>query len=301
MATPGGVVVATLPKGTRVTRGAMRNGFTELPLEGWVFGTSLGATTRDGFDLAVTPPAGENLRASANGPIIARLRTGAGFTKVSAKGGWTEVRRSVWIAVASLGEPAPAVAAVDSSSRAPTDSGTAPSSAPAASVARLRLAREGALFLTPDKGRIATIASGSLLEPVARSGGWVKVKVEGWVREQDIAGTVAEPGALITAADLRATPAKYEGESVNWRVQFVAVRTADELRPELLVGQAYALVRGPLPEPGFVYVALSEAQAAAFRALAPLAELSIRATIRTARTRYTGTPVVELVAITGGG
>jgi len=317
-ATPGGVVVAVLPAGTRITKGPVKNGYSELPLEGWVFGASVGVSNRDGFNVAVSAVGGENLRASPDGAVIARLRTGAGFQKVGTKGSWAQVRRSVWVAVAALpAGPAVAKVALPGKGAAPASArpvpapvvdtsrnaaaASLPTDVDSATTTRIKLARESAVYLSPNKGKLGTVVAGATMQTVARAGGWVKVQLEGWVREQDISGTVAEPGKIITAAEVRATPAKFEGQTVDWRVQFVAVRTADELRPELPLGQPYALVRGPLPEPGFVYLALSPEQAERFRKLAPLSELSVRGIIRTGRTRYTGTPVVELERITEGG
>lgn len=320
MAAPGGVVVATLPKGTRITRGTVRNGFTELPLEGWVFGASTAPSNREGFDIAVTPSGGENLRDKPNGDVVARLRSGAGFKKVGTRGAWVQVRRTVWInmkaltpdtpppappAVAASAKPespAPARSTSRTDSSIPSGAGTATASTPLDSLTgRARASRESGLFLAPEKGRIGSLVTGATVEPLGRARGWVRVRVEAWVRESDLEGQTASSGPVITAADLRTSPAKFEGASVDWRVQFVSVRVADELRPELPLGQSYALVRGPLPEPGFVYVALSDAQAAQFRKLTPLAELSIRGRIMVGRTRYTGTPVVELERITEGG
>ena len=88
----------------------------------------------------------------------------------------------------------------------------------------------------------------------------------------------------------------YVGRTVEWRLQLIAVPTADELRTEMARGQNYLLTRGPLPEPGFVYVTVSESQAAEFRALPALQELTLRVTIKAARTKYLTTPVVEFVA-----
>jgi hypothetical protein len=86
------------------------------------------------------------------------------------------------------------------------------------------------------------------------------------------------------------------GHPVEWRLQVIAVQTADELRTEMARGQNYLLTRGPLPEPGFVYVTVSESQAAEFRALPALQELTLRVIIKAARTKYLTTPVVEFVA-----
>jgi hypothetical protein len=107
-------------------------------------------------------------------------------------------------------------------------------------------------------------------------------------------------GTGVTAAEVRSAPERYVGQSLDWRLQVISVQTADELRAELPPGQPYLLTRGPLPEPGFVYVAIPPGQVDAFRALPPLEEVVLRVTIRAARTRYLTTPVAELVSVVSG-
>jgi hypothetical protein len=124
----------------------------------------------------------------------------------------------------------------------------------------------------------------------------VHVQVEGWVRDGDLEEGSAGTLTGITAAEVRSDPARYVGRTVEWRLQVIAVQTADELRTEMPRGQNYLLTRGPLPEPGFVYVIVSEGQAAEFRALPALQELTLRVVIRAPRTKYLTTPVVEYVA-----
>ncbi|HSR15481.1 MAG TPA: hypothetical protein VLL51_06990, partial [Gemmatimonadales bacterium] len=81
---------------------------------------------------------------------------------------------------------------------------------------------------------------------------------------------------------------------VIWRLQYLSVQTADELRPELPAGQPYVLTRGPLPAAGFVYVLVTREQAERFRAMNPLEEFVANGIVRAARTRYLPTPVIEL-------
>src|SRR5215213_10592624 len=100
----------------------------------------------------------------------------------------------------------------------------------------------------------------------------------------------------VTAAEVRADPPRYIGQTVDWRLELIAVQTADDLRSEMTKGQLYLLTRGPLPEPGFVYVTVTPGQAAEFRTLPALEELTLRVNIKAAKTRYLTTPVVEYVS-----
>jgi hypothetical protein len=112
------------------------------------------------------------------------------------------------------------------------------------------------------------------------------------VRKEDVARRSTRPG--VTLEQLRSAPEKYLGQGVVWRLQFIALQVADELRPELAPGEPYVLARGPLPEAGFVYVAVTREQAGRFREMSPLDEFTANGTIRSARTRYLPTPVIEL-------
>jgi hypothetical protein len=100
--------------------------------------------------------------------------------------------------------------------------------------------------------------------------------------------------ASVTLEQLRAEPEKYTGQAVTWRLQYLALQVADELRPELPPGEPYILARGPLPEAGFVYVSVTREQAERFRKMSPLDEFTANGTIRSPRTRYLPTPVIEL-------
>jgi hypothetical protein len=128
----------------------------------------------------------------------------------------------------------------------------------------------------------------------------VKVQVEGWIPADAIAPT--DRGALVgvSAAEVHADPDRFVGQTVEWRLQVIAVKRADELHGEMAPGQPYLLTRGPLPEPGFVYVSIPPAQVAEFQALPPLHELVLRVAIRAARTRFLTTPVAELVSVVSG-
>ena len=289
---PGGAVVGSLVAGAAVTPGQVRGRWIEVAVDGWMPSRSVAAATQQGFDLAVSARGGESIARTAAGAPMGRLRSGALLHKVEENSGWTHVRRSGWLSAAALaagaGTPAP-VAGAPAATVAP---GLA-----AADGDRVEAARAAQVYAVPDGGPMGTIQPGTSGRVLGRSGEWVRMQLEGWVREGDL--TAASGGALVgvSAAEVRASPERYIGQTVEWRVQLIALQVADQLRPELPAGQPYLLTRGPLPEPGFVYVIVKSGQLARFRALPPLAELSLRVIIRAAHTRYLATPVVELVSI----
>ncbi len=317
---PAGIALVSLPAGTSVQPRRTRGNWHEVVVEGWIFNRSTEKTRRDGFDLVVTAPDGENIRSAPNGEVVGRVRTGTLLRHEEVRGAWTRVRREGWIPRGTVKDPAPRAAARTSARPAPpvssepdmtepVESGALPAqaAAPAAAAPTLpapvsagaergQVTRETALFAAPEGGQFGTLQMGAPARVVGRSGDWARVQLEAWVRDSDL-----EPGSDVslggvTAAEVRADPPRYVGRTVDWRLELIAVQTADELRTEIPKGRPYLLTRGPLPEPGFVYVTVTEAQANEFRSLQALQELTLRVTIRAPRTRFLATPVVELVS-----
>jgi hypothetical protein len=302
---PDGTPLVSLPAGTEVETHDARGNWHEIEIEGWIFTSSLAATTRDGFDVVVTASGGENIRDSPNGEVIGRARSGALFRKLQTDGTWTHVSRAGWVPRTAVSTPDSGKQAPERPSPADTPAvvqaqsppvQTAVAAAPARPVSdsdRASVSRETPLNATPQGGPYATLQSGAPARILGRSGEWVRVQVEGWVREGDLEQAAGGVLTGITAADVRSDPSHYVGKMLEWRLQLIAVQTADELRTEMPRGQNYLLTRGPLPEPGFVYVTVTPSQAAEFRTLPALQELTLRVTVKAARTKYLTTPVVE--------
>jgi hypothetical protein len=249
------------------------------------------------------------LRDGPDGNLLGRAVEGALFSRLAARGGWTQIRRAGWVARTALQTPA-RIAAPPAVKPAPTpaaeqrpgrDSAVAAARpAPEPPVGRRGTLGKGAALSTgPDGATLAVLSAPAEVTLTGADRDWVKVTVEGWVRASEVSDAVA-PKPAITAAMLRDNPDRYVGQSVEWRVQFLAHQHADELRPEMPLGHPYLLTRGPLPESGFVYVLVSKEQAEQLQGLKPLDEIAITAMVRAARTRYLATPVVELVRLGGG-
>jgi hypothetical protein len=286
---PNGQVLGTLASGSQVATGRTDGESIEVTLDGWVISSSLGQTNRDGFNLVITQTPAENIRQAPNGAILARLSTGVLLNKVEEQRGWTHVRRTAWAprrAFSTLpASPVPSPA-VSSSGPLPMDHALVAHSTP--------------LSVTAGGPGVGALDSGAVVRVLARSGDYARVALEGWVKESDL--QTATEGVLVgvTQAEVRAEPSRFLGKVVEWRVQFIAIQTADALRPELPNGQSYLLTRGPLPEPGFVYVIVKPDQLESFRAVASLQELVIRATIKAPTSKYLPTPVVELIGVVSG-
>jgi hypothetical protein len=276
-----------------VELGDSNGAWREVTVEGWIYNSSTSPTRRDGYDLVVTPDKGENLRRSPNGPLVGRAREGTLLERVGQRGKWFRVRRDGWVPGRALpGQAAAQGRALPARNPPPTASPKSPTPLETAETLR-----ETGLTGTPAGSLVGTLNAGIPTRVVGRSGEWVRVQVDGWVRESDL--KQSEGGALtgITAAEVRSTPDRFVGQMLDWKLQLISVQAADELRSELPAGQPYLLTRGPLPEPGFVYVAIAPDRVAEFKALPPLTELVLRLTLRAARTRYLDTPVAELVSV----
>lgn len=268
--------------------GARSGDWVEIILDGWIFTASVAPTDRDGYDLITTKRPTENLRTVAKGPLLARLQNGVLLKKLETRGGWTHVQRTAYIAARALGGAAdslPVAASADTSvlsgHRVEIPRG-----------ARLQQSAEGAL--------IATIAPGARAKVLSRSGDWLHVQIDGWIRDTTVKVNDSNVLTGLSLTELRADPGRYIGQTVEWRVQFLAMQKADELRPEMPAGATYLLTRGPLPEPGFIYVIVPADKTSQFTALPALQDLLLRVIIKAPNTKYLANPVVELVSVEKG-
>lgn len=293
------MVLGTILPGTRVILGRRSGEWVEARLAGWIYTPSTTADRREGFDVSVSARPTENLRAEPNGTILAKLVTGALLSRDGRRGAWTQVHRTGWIPRGAVGQQAGAGSRDTASTTrtAPPDT-TVASAARASALDRAQLAKAGTILTEPGGQPVATVQKGVPVRVRTASDGWVRVQVEGWMRQEDLEA-VPDSAALtgVTAAEIRAAPDRYVGRTLQWRVQFLAVQRADELRPEIPAGQPYLLTRGPLPEAGFVYIQVAPSQVEQFRALEPLAELTVRGTLKAAATRYLPNPVLVLESI----
>lgn len=304
---PGGTRLArlTAPASLVVTRS--RSGWREIRLEGWIASRLLKRDLRDGYDVSVTTE-DARLRAAPGGKEVGRLAEGMLLRRLETRGSWSRVGRNVWVPARAVAGARAAVARAPADADKPQAYQAPPRGGPvstssaqlrdslAASAEPMAVSRSTALVSAPGAAPVGTLGQGAQLRVLSNTGGWSRVQLEGWVRSDDLTPSDAA-AAGVTAAEVRANPARYVGKEVEWRVQYISTSSADELRPEMPPGQPYMLARGPLPEPGFVYVMISRDDSARVAGLPALAELTIRAKVRAARSKFLATPVVELVSI----
>lgn len=269
--------------------------WVRVTLEGWVWGASTAPTSQGGFDLQLSRDRGENLRAEPNGSILARLEDGCLLEVISREPGWIHVRRVGWMFDGSLEQIDGTPGASESSGGAETSPAHAPYDTVVVGLDMAAAGPDAVLRSTPDGDSVGVLADGASLRVLARAGEWVRVSAEGWVRSQDLMPTVPEILIGVSGAEVRARPSDYVGRLLRWRVNFIAVQRADELRPEIPSGLRYVLARGPLPENGFVYLVVNDEQLRALEQLPALTELEIVGRVRVGRSQYVGNPILTLV------
>ncbi|MEO5579783.1 MAG: SH3 domain-containing protein [Gemmatimonadaceae bacterium] len=144
---------------------------------------------------------------------------------------------------------------------------------------------------------LGQIASGAQVEVLARERDWVRIRLEGWVREADliVADSSLRP---LSAADIRSDPNGSRGKVVRWEVEAVALQTADPLRAGLDAGEPYLLALGPGAEKALVYIAVPPTLLAAARSLAPMSPITITARIRNGRSEPAGVAILDLQSLT---
>jgi hypothetical protein len=192
-------------------------------------------------------------------------------------------------------EVAPARSAAASTSTAPI---TRSAAAAPLSDSTLVPTSNIALRAAPDARPLATIAQGTTLIPLARDRGWVRVRLEGWVQERDVAPADTSVRNGVSAADLRADPFGSRGKVVRWSVQVLAKQKADVLRRDLAPDETYLLARGPYEENALLYLVVPPSLIAAAKSMPELTQAMITARVRTGKSDLVGVPILDLLTIT---
>jgi hypothetical protein len=292
-ADPGGTLLGKMGAGVTVAPQARRDGDTQFQLDGWIFAASVQADRRQGHDLSVSPVE-ENLRASPNGRLVARLTRGALLDEVERSGGWVHVRRSVWIASDALGSAAAPAAAPGPTGPRPGpaagDSGAGQGLDPRRAVLRHRVQ----LLSSPDSASTGVMEAGVPVRVTERANGWVRIQAQGWVPDSEVRPAGDQVVSGVTAADLRESPEEWKGKVLRWTIQFIALQTADELRSDFALGQKYILARGPAPEYAFVYIIVPPDKVDEVSRLRPLDSVTVLAVVKSGRSAYLANPILEL-------
>ena len=281
---PGAQSVASFDAGTTVSvsEATAPKGWVRVSREGWVLRSALDrpATATASSSL---PPA--RRAADASKPASPARKASGG--EVAA----TATREAKPTAPAAVPTPAREAASASRPSSTSAISAFLSDSAlsPTANVA---------LRAAPDARALATVAPGATLVPLARERGWVRVRLEGWIPERDLAPSDTTVRTGVSAADLRADPVGSRGKMVRWSVQILATQKADALRRDLSPDETYLLARGPNEENALLYLVVPPSLIASTKSIPELSQAMITARVRTGRSELIGVPILDLVTIT---
>ena len=291
--------LATVFEGAVLGVESRQGRWIQVTLEGWVWSPSVSDTDRDGFDLIVSNPGGENLREAprAEARRVASLLRGMLLDRVEKQGNWTRIRRTAWVWSESTVEVGGGDSAVAASTDPPTQEEAPPS--PAELPDRILVLGEGVqLHVSPSGDTLAALRPAADLEVLARQGSWARVRVEGWVW---VPSTLPADSAMasedLSPADVTANPDQYRGRRVRWRLQFVSVETAEPARADFYEGEPFILARASDGEQGFVYVAVPPELLLEAEGLRPLQMIEVVGRVRTGRSALMGVPVLDLIAL----
>lgn len=286
--------VASLDAGTTVAIGSSNapSGWVRVSREGWVLRSSLDRATAS---------------AARNGPPAKRVASSDKPKAVR-----TESRKSEGVKSPAAGRKASAGEVASSPDAGAKPAPTRiPSPPPAATAAPASTASPNALGdstlvptanvplrAAPDARALATVAQGTTLVPLARERGWVRVRLEGWVPEKDVAPADTSVRMGVSAADLRADPVGSRGKVVRWSVQILAKQKADALRRDLAPDETYLLARGPYEENALLYLVVPPSLLVIVKSMPELSQAMITARVRTGRSELVGVPILDLLTIT---
>lgn len=151
----------------------------------------------------------------------------------------------------------------------------------------------------PEGHALATLGANVPMTAVAHDHGWVRVHVDGWVREDSVQVSNGPTTGSLSAADLRVDPQGAKGKTVRWDVQILALETADFLHHDLSPDEPYLLARGPGSDNSLLYVAVPASMLASAKTLAAAAPVNatLVATVRVAKGEPVGVPVLDAQSI----
>jgi hypothetical protein len=299
--------IATVRKDAPVATGEASGAYVQSTVDGWIAAALLGGA-RDSFPLTVKPGAAVRLRssASAQGAIVADLRGGMGLIEVERQGAWVHVRRTGWLPSKALSRSSPATsspAAVATNAPAAAQASAAPPPPAGPDTSRNGLVLtpvvQTSIAASPGGERVGSLGPGARATVTGRERGWVRVQVEGWVREADLSVADTALRGALSAADLRADPDGTAGRLVHWEVEVLAHQVADPLRKGLSDQEPYLLAQGPSGENALLYLAIPPSLAGTAREIPDLGRAIITAKVRSGRSEPVGIPVLELRTIVG--
>lgn len=311
-ATPTGATIATLEPRTTWRQGPTQRSAVRVTIEGWIDADRLGGR-REAFAQSIGGAGLVRLRAAprTNAQVLAVLAPRTGVRVLERQGGWVRIRREAWVsrsafepareaegASARATTPPKAAAASAAPAAAPTPAAEAPAAGPAPSPNAMRASTALDLASAPGADRVGALDKDAIVEPIARSRGWVRIRVDAWVPESLLTPADSTYAAGLRAIDLRLDPTGLVGRTVRWTVQVVGLQQADALRKGFRPDEPYLLALGPTGENAVLYFAVPQSLIAEAKAIRPMSRVILTGTVRTGRSDPTGAPIIDLRSIT---
>jgi len=179
-----------------------------------------------------------------------------------------------------------------------TRNDSASSTAPPAQNMTLLTPSAAATMHDAPRGReLARLSPGATLTTLAHERGWVRVRVEGWVNEDQLVPLDSSLRMSPSAADVRADPAGMKGRLVRWEVEFISWQRADPLRRDMKPEEWYILARGPGAENAISYLVVPENLRGAAESITPLSRIVVTARVRVGRSTPVGVPILDVESI----
>ncbi len=322
--TPGGDVIGVSSREISGTVEMRQSSFVRVTVQGHVAAADV-RLTADRTRGEVLKTGGTTLRREAerSAASVAELRLGTYVFPMRAGTSFPrgrdvvffEARRSLWVDVSRVTTGAAVAAAAErpaaptaekpaantsreTDSAQPTPTPAPVALPPLAAGPTLETRGPTALRTSPTGELLATVSGGVPITTLAREGGWVRVRLEGWIPDSATEAAGTRSSGMLSAADLRANPEGTRGRLVQWSVETLAFQIADELRRGLEPGEAYLLARGPGDERAVLYLAVPDSLLTQAQALRPLTEITITARVRNGRSLPAGVPILELLDFT---
>ena len=188
---PDGRVLASMKVGAPVQTLSQKSGWSQVAVEGWLHVSVIGPK-RDSFAVSVKSPNGALMRAIAdrNGAVVALVEDGMGLQQLQRTDQWAHVRRVGWVLTKDVKPGAGSVpvaakppASITIVTKPPAPPAAPPTVPPESLPGDVSVARRTAILTAPSGATLGTLDSATRLVTGAAERGWVKVTLEGWVRE----------------------------------------------------------------------------------------------------------------------
>ena len=149
----------------------------------------------------------------------------------------------------------------------------------------------------PAGKELGRFGSGAQLTVLARERGWVRVRAEGWVAEDQLVIADSSLRMTISAADIKADPTGARGRRVRWDMEFISFQRADPLRRDMTQEEWYILARGPLGENAIVYLVVPPELRTMAESITPLGRITVTASVRVGRSQPVGVPILDVISL----